>query len=451
MAAGPLQHSSHSWRVGGAAGRARGSGLPVAAAAAAAPAGAFATYAPAVDRCAQFYHLSETADFHDFAKIVTPDVKWRQRGLLQGNRTMNSAEAVHAACKQTHTAYQDLTYTVNASAEENGRCVLFWTATGTNRVGLFGRPATFHKSTFSGVTLAYLAPDGRIRELIEYRQPTHEEMAAFLRPDTGNPNVQRLQLRGHAVPRRGSYSSLAAADDTTVRPEWRVLSVQAATEWVENWTAGPDLENMVRYDMEEFNIYSWPDFEQDVVGRDALEERCSRNAQEAVVIRETVADSATNLVAICWNDFEQPTQQPAQPRAAPAPPAAVASTAASGSEPLPQRSLPREQPTRNPEHGSVEVVGGSLRVHLASGPGRRSDTSMDDPGFAAGTAAAAGSGPAAAAAGLWEPPRMHKYRGITLFGLDSDCKLAWQVTFRELKKSEEEQYLLAPPKPRVML
>lgn len=97
----------------------------------------------------------------------------------------------------------------------------------------------------AGVTLAYLAPDGRIRELIEYRQPTHEEMAAFLRPDTGNPNVQRLQLRGHAVPRRNSYSSLAG-DDTTVRPEWRVLAVQAATEWVENWTAGPDLENMVR-------------------------------------------------------------------------------------------------------------------------------------------------------------------------------------------------------------
>lgn len=26
-----------------------------------------------------------------------------------------------------------------------------------------------------------------------------------------------------------------------------------------------------------------------------------------------------------------------------------------------------------------------------------------------------------------------------------------QVTFRELKKSEEQQYLLAPPKPRVMV
>lgn len=77
----------------------------------------------------------------------------RQRGLLQGNRTMTSAETVHAACLEAHTAYQDLTYTVNASAEENGRCVLFWTASGTNRVGLFGRPATFHKSTFSGGVL----------------------------------------------------------------------------------------------------------------------------------------------------------------------------------------------------------------------------------------------------------------------------------------------------------
>lgn len=31
--------------------------------------------------------------------------------------------------------------------------------------------------------------------------------------------------------------------------------------------------------MEEFNIYSWPDFEQDVVGVDALEERRSRSTQ----------------------------------------------------------------------------------------------------------------------------------------------------------------------------
>lgn len=57
--------------------------------------------------------------------------------------------------------------------------------------------------------------------------------------------------------------------------------------------------------MEEFNIFSWPDFNQDVVGRDALEERRNRDQTHAVVIRATTADSATNLVAVHWNDFEQ--------------------------------------------------------------------------------------------------------------------------------------------------
>lgn len=38
-------------------------------------------------------------------------------------------------------------------------------------------------------------------------------------------------------------------------------------------------EPQVRDDIEEFNMYSWPDFEQDMVGRDALEERRSRNSQ----------------------------------------------------------------------------------------------------------------------------------------------------------------------------
>ncbi len=44
----------------------------------------------------------------------------------------------------------------------------------------------------------------------------------------------------------------------------------------------------VRADIEEYNIYSWPDFEQDVVGRDALEERRSRSSQvrgPGVVVR----------------------------------------------------------------------------------------------------------------------------------------------------------------------
>ncbi len=161
-----------------------------------------------------------------------------------------------------------------------------------------------------------------------------------------------------------------------------------ASEWVENWTPQPDLESMVggvgpgarrsstrrpcrlrsartspasnrlfrlppsgclppdclsaqvRSDMEEFNIYSWPDFESDLIGEDALEERRGRSArvralgrasfadatlprshrlatirgagqpralcwrrvlpQDAVVIRSTIVDSITNICAVHW-------------------------------------------------------------------------------------------------------------------------------------------------------
>lgn len=42
----------------------------------------------------------------------------------------------------------------------------------------------------AGVSLFYLAPDGRVREVVEYRQPTREEMAAHLRQDTGSAVVK---------------------------------------------------------------------------------------------------------------------------------------------------------------------------------------------------------------------------------------------------------------------
>lgn len=131
---------------------------------------------------------------------------YRQRGLLQGKVTYSGAEEVHNALLALHNDYQvgahgssyrkyaqqqhitgmlhhdrpyrrpktsqlwvgkneprltsssgcppcalkDLTYVVNTYAEEEGRVVLFWTATGTNRGGLFGMAPTFKRSTFSG-------------------------------------------------------------------------------------------------------------------------------------------------------------------------------------------------------------------------------------------------------------------------------------------------------------
>ncbi|GLC36641.1 hypothetical protein PLESTB_000125100 [Pleodorina starrii] len=391
----------------------------------------------AVVGCAvRFYHLSETNDFKDFSAIVTPDVKWRQRGLLQGKQTHNGAEAVHSALLELHNAYQDLTFSVINYAEEEGRVAVFWTAVGTNRVGMFGMPPSFKRSTFSGVSLVSLNSEGRICEVIEYRQPTHEEMEAHLRrdlPAPQNTTIQRLLMRGHANPApadagagSGSYCQLPAS--RSIDPMWRVRAVQAATEWVENWTPGPDLEKMVRDDIEEFNIYSWPDFEQDVVGRDALEERRSRNSQDAVVIRGTIADSTTNIVAVHWFDFEQspPNGEAAAATAAAA--AATGSGAAGASAPapgMPQEALPRQQPTLHPEHGSVEVKNGHLRVHLSPTSSlRRSLGSEDDIGGAFGTG-----------------PRLHKFRGVTLFRLDDDCKLAWLVTFRELKTTELDTYL----------
>ncbi|GFR44484.1 hypothetical protein Agub_g5747 [Astrephomene gubernaculifera] len=383
-----------------------------------------------VSAAVRFYHLCETNDFHDVAGIVTPDVTWRQRGLLQGKRTYTGAEAVHTALLNMHAAYQDLTYTVNTYAEEEGRVALFWTATGTNRMGLFGMSPSFKRSTFSGVSLVQLHTDGRIREVIEYRQPTHEEMAAFLRqdlPDQQHGAVDRLLARGHAAPASsgGSYCQLPVT--RSIDPMWRVRAMQVATEWVENWTPGPDLEEMVRDDIEEYNIYSWPDFDQDVKGRDALEERRSRSSQDAVVIRETVADSTTNVVVVHWFDFEQAPASAAR--------ASASSAAASTAEPAkefaamtapPKVTPPKQQAARTPS--SVEVKNGQLRVHLSQPPARRSALGSEDD-----IGGEVFSSPSS---------RLHKVRGVTLFRLDDDCKLAWMVTFRELKCKELDTYLV---------
>ncbi len=101
-----------------------------------------------------------------------------------------------------------------------------------------------------------LSPDGsgRIQEVVEYRQPTYEEMAAHLNRELPAPQrsaVDRLLLRGHAAPKRtdgaqGSNYYCELPSTREVDPMWRVRAVQAATEWVESWTPGPDLENMVR-------------------------------------------------------------------------------------------------------------------------------------------------------------------------------------------------------------
>lgn len=46
---------------------------------------------------------------------------------------------------------------------------------------------------------------------------------------------------------------------------------------------------MVRDDFEELNRFSWPDFEGDVVGKDALAERCARPSQVSTWHAQQVA------------------------------------------------------------------------------------------------------------------------------------------------------------------
>lgn len=100
-----------------------------------------------------------------------------------------------------------------------------------------------------------LDKEGRIAEVIEYRQPTHEEMEAHLRrdlPGQQQANIERLIARGHQTPTTNTSAPAAGSSfcqipaSRSVDPMWRVRAVQAATEWVENWTPGPDLESMVR-------------------------------------------------------------------------------------------------------------------------------------------------------------------------------------------------------------
>ncbi len=106
-------------------------------------------------------------------------------------------------------------------------------------------PAAPSAAHATGVSLVYLTDDGRIKELIEYRQPTHEEMLAFLRRDPQHPDpaVERLLLRGHAVPQSNSYCHVEYGQE--ISPSWRVQAVQLATEWVETWTPSMSLEDMV--------------------------------------------------------------------------------------------------------------------------------------------------------------------------------------------------------------
>lgn len=120
-----------------------------------------------------------------------------------------------------------------------------------------------------------------------------------------------------------------------------------------------------------------------------------RHYQDAVVIRETTADSTTNVVVVHWFDFEQ-----SQASSIGSTDAAVVEMAVRAAAPgVPQASLPRQQPTLHPEHGSVEVKDGHLRVHLSpTSIIRRSLGSEDDLGGVFSTG-----------------PRLHKFRGVTLF------------------------------------
>ncbi len=115
--------------------------------------------------------------------------------------------------------------------------------------------------------------------------------------------------------------------------------------------------------------------------------------QDAVVIRDTIADSSTNVVAVHWFDFEQVAHghghgQQQQPAAAAAAAAKAPQGAAGGAQGVPDVSLPRQQPARSHDHGSVEMRDGHLRwvgrkernkgskdqaggVHAEQGEGRR--------------------------------------------------------------------------------
>lgn len=353
---------------------------------------------------------------------------------------MRGVDAVRDSLKHMHSNYQDLIYRLNMTAEEADKVVLYWTATGTNRTPVLGSGPSYRKSVFSGVSIVYLATDGRVQEVVEYRQPTHEEMVAFFNPESG-PSVQQLLAKGHLYPSEedthqavGSVTVDQSFAGPQVDQSWRDRAVSAATEWVETWTPGPDLEQLIREDFEEYNRYSWPDFEANVGGKAAIAERCGRSSQQVVSILDTIADSSVNLIAVHWTDVAV-TLSPAQ-LAAPTPHPGDATSSGKGANPsaagphsdLPNTALPREQPAPDPLHpGSVTLTkDGHLRVKLSPANLSKASSSQDEPG---------------------PSQRPFKVRGVTLFQLDPECRMAWSITFRELTPAEQAKHLRYVPSP----
>ena len=83
--------------------------------------------------------------------------------------------------REAMAGYPDITYRVDSVMCDRVHAAAHWTCTATNFGSVAGAaPASGRRSEFSGVTLFAFGGDGKIEDVVVYRQGTEDERA-FMR------------------------------------------------------------------------------------------------------------------------------------------------------------------------------------------------------------------------------------------------------------------------------
>ena len=97
------------------------------------------------------------------------------------SRSLRGLESVSRVLRERLAGYPDITYCVESVMCDRVRAAAHWSCTATNFGSVAGdAPASGRRSQFSGVSLFEFGGDGKIEDVVVYRQGTEDERA-FLR------------------------------------------------------------------------------------------------------------------------------------------------------------------------------------------------------------------------------------------------------------------------------
>lgn len=237
----------------------------------------------------RYFRAVETHHLDWFSQLSAPTVAYRARGLLQGSGfDTRGPTNIYAELSKKYEQYTDLVYSIHTYAEEGNQLMLHWTATGTNRVGVFNKPATYEPSIFSGATLFTFDSKGRVLEVLEFRQPTREEAAELLLPG--------VELNVEFCPSNDAPLPVAATGSN----EWVVNARNACSVWMETVSSHnfQVLQNFVARDVKVQNSRSWPSFAPDTVGFDALVMSWAQEKEAKTQVHSMIVDPGSSTVAV---------------------------------------------------------------------------------------------------------------------------------------------------------